>query len=118
PMKAGSILRMTGPPVCFCCSGQTTGRNRTPQRKAKKEPRALSGSRLDPHIAAVFQDGLPRERESKAEAVALARADERLKQLGANLRRDAGSVVADFDERRVTIELRGDADFAAIRHRL
>src|SRR5262249_32959086 len=73
-------------------------RSWAPQGQSNHEARARSG--LDPQVAPVFPDNLLRQRQSEAEAVLLARGDERIEQAIANLRRNSRPIVFYFNPYR------------------
>src|SRR5579864_4538314 len=86
------------------------------KRQTEKEMRAAARLGLHPHIAAVIENRLAREREAQAQAVLFAGADERLKQVLADLRRDARAAVRNLDNHAVWRSMSADPDPAARGH--
>ena len=81
-------------------------------RQPETEARAAARLRFHPHVAAVIQHRLPRERQPQPQPVALAGADEGLEQLRADLRRDAGPVVFHVHHYRPRSDIRVNAHLA------
>src|SRR5690348_9608555 len=78
--------------------------------------RAASRLGLHPHIAAMIENRLARERETQAQAVLLAGADERLKQVLADLRRDARAAVRNLDNHAVRPSMSANLNSATRGH--
>src|SRR5689334_25401127 len=89
---------------------------RAAERQAEEEVRAAARLGLHPHIAAAIENRLSRECEAQAQTILLARADERLKQVLADLRRNAGAAVRHLDDSAVWRGMSGDLYPAARRH--
>src|SRR5436190_505603 len=72
-------------------------------RQPEAESRAAARPGFEPHVAAVLDHRLAREREPDAETVAFAGRDKGLEELRTDLGRDAGAVVLDMRDHRIAL---------------